>query len=203
MKYNTQLKKNGKYRFIRHALKKRYDRETLLRILSRAETHYAALAAQCGGATPGEWKHLNNTILPTAAVYLGLKDVDPDNAWSAAREALIGLCETGGRVVGAMLRIPGMKGLFMKLLPKMALSMFGRECGFDYENFSADKKSLTMDTLACPYCRYAALLEVEELMPVFCESDFATYGKLPGIRFERTATLGTGGDRCDFRFTRE
>ena len=26
------------------------------------------------------------------------------------------------------------------------------------------------------------------------------YGDLPGIRFERAKTLGTGGDYCDFRF---
>lgn len=200
---NTSLRKNPKYPFIRHALKKRYDRETLGRILSRAEEHYAALAARCDGAIPGEWTHLSNTILPTAAIYKGLLDVDAENALAVTHEALIGLCRTANRVMQVLLRIPGMKGLFMRLLPKMALQMFGRECGFDYDHHLTDKNRLEMDMTFCPYCKYAKLLGCEALMPTFCESDFATYGNLPGIRFARTQTLGTGGDRCDFRFVRE
>ena len=131
---------------------------------------------------------------------MSLQDVD---ALAVTHEALIDLCRTGNRMMQRLLRIPGMKALFMRLLPKMALQMFGRESGFDYTNYSAGKTHLTMDTTACPYCKYARLLDVEALMPTFCESDFATYGGLPGIRFERTTTLGTGGDKCDFRFTRE
>lgn len=200
---NANLRKNAKFPFIRRALAKKYDKAALADILRRAENHYAALSAQCADATPGEWTHLNNTILPTAAIYKALLDVDAPNALAVTHEALIGLCRMGNLMMQVILRIPGMKGLFMRLLPKMALSMFGRACGFDYTNFHADQTHLTMDTLLCPYCKYAALLGVEALMPTFCESDFATYGDLPGIRFERTSTLGTGGNKCDFRFARE
>lgn len=200
---NASLRKNAKYPFIRHALAKRYDKATLAHILTSAEGHYAALAAQYEGATPGEWTHLSNTILPTCATYKALLEADAPNALAVTHEALISLCRMGNRMMQVMLRIPGMKGLFMRLLPKMALDMFGRECGFDYTNFHADKTRLTMDTLVCPYCKYARLLDCEALMPTFCESDFATYGGLPGIRFERTQTLGTGGTMCDFRFVRE
>ena len=199
----TTLRKNTKYPFIRHALAKRYDKAALTDILRRAENHYAALSAQCEGATPGEHFHLDNTILPTAAIYKALLEVDSANALAVTHEALISLCQTGNRMMRLILRVPGMKGLFMRLLPKMALKMFGRESGFDYTNFHADKAHLTMDTTVCPYCKYARLLGVEALMPTFCESDFATYGGLPGIRFERTQTLGTGGSCCDFRFIRE
>ncbi|MBQ8603343.1 MAG: L-2-amino-thiazoline-4-carboxylic acid hydrolase [Oscillospiraceae bacterium] len=37
----------------------------------------------------------------------------------------------------------------------------------------------------------------------FCDSDIYCYGNLPGIKFERTQTLGTGGSCCDFSFTIE
>lgn len=200
---NASLRKNSKYRFIRGALAKKYDKAMTTRILDSAETHYAALAAKCNGATPGEWTHLSGTILPTAAVYKALLDANAANALTVTHDTLIGLCQTGNRVMQVILRIPGMKGLFMRLLPKIALSMFGRECGFDYTNYHADKTHLAMDTTFCPYCKYARLLGCEELMPTFCESDFAAYGNLPGIRFVRTTTLGTGGNKCDFRFTRE
>ena len=200
---NTILRKNAKYPFIRSALAKQYDKAALADILRRAESHYAALSAQCADATPGEWTHLSNTILPTAAIYKALLEADRQNALAVTHGALISLCQTGNRMMRLILRIPGMKGLFMRLLPKMALKMFGRESGFDYTNYHADKTRLTMDTTVCPYCKYAKLLDVEALMPTFCESDFATYGGLPGIRFERTQTLGTGGSCCDFRFIRE
>lgn len=198
----SSLKKHPKSPFIRRALKKRYDKASPADFLAHAEGCYAALTAKCDSATPGEWTHLP-PLLPTAAVYTALLETDPANALAVTHEALISLCRMGNRMMQIILRIPGMKGLFMKLLPDMATSLFGRECGFDYTNFSADGTHLSMDTTLCPYCKYAQLLGIEALMPTFCESDFATYGNLPGIRFTRTQTLGTGGDRCDFRFVRE
>ena len=197
------LRKNAKYPFIRRTLAKKYDKTALAVILDKAEAHYNTLAARCTSATPGEWTHLEGTILPTAAVYKALLDTDAANALAVTHGAIIDLCRTGNRVMQVILRIPGMKALFMRLLPKMALSMFGRECGFDYTGYHADKALLEMDMTVCPYCKYARQLGVEALMPTFCESDFATYGNLPGIRFARTTTLGTGGDKCDFRFIRE
>ena len=147
--------------------------------------------------------HLSDTILPTAAVYKALLETDPDNALAIIHGAIIRLCKKGNLLLRGLLHVPGMKGLFMHLLPKMALGMFGRDCGFDYVHYYADSTRLEMDITRCPYCKHAALLGVEALIPTFCGSDFATYGGLPGIRFERTSTLGTGGDKCDFRFIRE
>lgn len=115
---------------------------------------------------------------------------------------LISLCAIAGKFVNIILRLPGMKSLFMKLLPKMALKMFGKECGFDYEKPIISKTCLQMDMTFCPYCKYTAILGCPELTFVFCESDSATYGNMPGIKFERTQTLGTGGTRCDFKFSR-
>jgi len=197
------FRKNPKYRVIRRALKKSYDRSTLERILFSAEEHYIRLLRQCSYETPGEWMHLSDTILPTAAVYKALLETDPDNALAIIYGAIIRLCKKGNRLLRGLLHVPGMKGLFMHLLPKMALGMFGRDCGFGYAHYYADSTRLEMDITRCPYCKHAALLGVEALIPTFCESDFATYGSLPGIRFERTSTLGTGGDKCDFRFIRE
>ena len=200
---STSLRRNSKYPFIRRALKKRYDKATLARIMMLAEGHYAVLARQCAGASDGEWRHLTGTILPVCAVYKALMNVDAPHARAVTHEAVIGLCRTVNRMLRVILLLPGMADLFMRLLPKLALSLFGRECGFDYENYHADETALTMDVTICPYCHYAMLLGCECLIPTFCESDFATYGDLPGIRFERTATLGTGGKKCDFRFARE
>lgn len=146
--------------------------------------------------------HLENTILPTVSFYKALLEIDNENALRNTTAILIGLCEKGGIALNYILKFPGMKVVFMKFLSKIATKMFGRECGFVYTNFQADGKSLQMDMTMCPYLKYANIFKVTELAPLFCESDFATYGNLSGITFTRTETLGTGGQKCDFRFFR-
>ena len=165
---NTSLRKNAKHRFIRSALAKKYDRAALADILRRAESHYAALAAQCADAAPGEQFHLDNTILPTAAIYKALLETDSEHALAVTHEALIGLCQTGNRAMQIILRIPGMKGLFMGMLPKMALKMFGRDSGFDYTNFSADKTHLAMDTTVCCSPTRSRILKVNRRLSNVC-----------------------------------
>ena len=199
----SKLTKNRKFGFIRKGLVKRYGEEETVKIVGLAEGHYDRCEALCQGASEGEWAHLSGTILPTVAVYKALLEVDADHALQYAHDIMMELCEKGGAMVGKLLKAPGMKSVFMWLLPKMAVKLFGPSCGFAYENYEATKRKLKMDMTACPYCRYAQKLGCPELMPIFCDSDLATYGNLPGIKFERTQTLGTGGTKCDFRFVRE
>lgn len=199
----SKLTANRKFPFIRKALIRRYGEATTTQITTLAERHYETCENLCGQATNGEWQHLEGTILPTVAIYKALREIDPENALPAAHAIMMELCQMGGAIVGRVMKLPGMQALFMWVLPKMADKMFGEACGFRFENYEAGKRLLKMDMTACPYCRYAQKLGCPELMEVFCDSDFATYGNLPGIRFERTQTLGTGGCCCDFKFSRE
>lgn len=203
MMQKSKLTRNRKFGFIRKELTKLYGKETTKQITARAEKHYTDCELLCLNASKGERQHLDGTILPTVALYKALQEIDSENALDIAHKVMMNLCEMAGAVAGKLMKFPGMKPAFMWLLPKMAVNMFGENCGFRYENYEVGKRILKMDMTSCPYCRYAKLLEVPELTYVFCDSDFATYGNLPGIRFERTQTLGTGGSCCDFRFTRE
>ena len=203
MPQNRNLTKNPMYRLIRRELVKLYGEETTGRIIPMAEKHYGECAAICADAPEGEWVHLNNTILPTVSIYRALLEADPENALTSAHAVMMNVCEVGGAFMRGLLKLPGMKSVFMWFLPKLANKMFGSSCGFQFENYEVSKDALKMDMTACPYCRYAVLFGCPELTYVFCDSDFATYGNLPGIEFRRTQTLGTGGKCCDFRFSRE
>lgn len=203
MAKKSELTRNRKFGFIRRELEKLYGEETTKQLIGLAQKHYEACRQLCQTASKGELQHLTGTILPTVAFYKALRELDPENALRNVHTVMICLCEKGGAVAGKLLKLPGMKSVFMWVLPKMAVNMFGESCGFQYENYEASPNLLKMDMTACSYCRYAELFGCPELMPTFCESDFATYGNLPGIRFVRTQTLGTGGSRCDFRFIRE
>ena len=189
-------------RFIRKKLKKKYGKGKTVLILDSAHNHYQECLALCGNVSKGEYSHLKNTILPTTAVYKALLEHDNENAFRNTNDIIIGLCESGQNVLNAFLKLPGMTSDFMMMFPKMAVKMFGKECGFDYTNLSANAKLFQMDMTMCPYIKYAKHFSTEELVPIFCESDSATYGNLSKILFSRTETLGTGGNKCDFRFTR-
>lgn len=192
----------NKLGFIRRRLIKIYGKEKTVIIVELAQKHYQECLALCKDASKGERTHLEDTILPTTVVYKALLEVDSENALKNTNDIIINLCEMGGSILDNMLKIPGMTAVFMKLLPKMALKLFGRECGFDYINFEASSDMMQMDMTMCPYVKYAKRFQVDELMPVFCNSDFATYGNLSKISFRRTETLGTGGSMCDFKFVR-
>jgi len=43
----------------------------------------------------------------------------------------------------------------------------------------------------------------KELTPLFCNTDDWLAAELPSINWERTKTLGRGGDYCDFRWSRK
>ena len=193
------MKKLG---YIRKELIKLYGKEKTNVIIELAQKHYKECLSLCKDASKGEFMHLENTILPTTAFYKALLEVDTENALKNTNAIIIGLCEKGAKVLNSMLKLPSMKSIFMKIIPKMATKMFGRECGFDYENFESNNNILQMDMTMCPYVKYAKRFKVEELTTIFCESDFATYGNLTGIAFKRTQTLGTGGNKCDFKFIR-
>lgn len=203
MKQKSKLTRNRKFSFIRKELVKLYGEDTTKQVTARAEKHYGDCEMLCRDASEGERQHLDGTILPTVAIYKALLETDPENALNSAHTVMMNLCEMGGVVAGKLMKLPGMKSAFMWLLPKMALTMFGESCGFQFQNYEVSKRMLKMDMTACPYCRYAEIFGCPELMNVFCDSDFATYGNLPGIKFERTQTLGTGGSCCDFKFMRE
>lgn len=188
--------------FIRKQLVKLYGKQKTNMIIESARKHYQECMALCEDASKGEFSHLEDTILPTTSVYKALLEFDDDNALKNTNDIIICLCEKGGNVLNHVLKCPGMTSVFMKLMPKMATKMFGKECGFDYSNFVANKKMLQMDMTMCPYVKYAKRFNVEELTTVFCESDFATYGNLSKITFRRTETIGTGGSKCDFKFIR-
>ena len=192
----------NKLGFIRRQLIKIYGKEKTVIIVELAQKHYQECLALCKDASKGERTHLEDTILPTTAVYKALLEVDSEDALKNTNDIIINLCEMGGSILNNVLKIPGMTAVFMKLLPKMALKLFGRECGFDYINFEASGDMMQMDMTMCPYVKYAKRFQVDELMPVFCNSDFATYGNLSKISFRRTETLGTGGSKCDFKFVR-
>ena len=119
-------------------------------------------------------------------------------AFSIVENAAIELTEQLGKKLARMMRLPGMRTLFIRIWDPLVRKVFGPDNGFRNTFYPRRKDEYRMDVLSCPYCRYFMELGCPELTRIYCENDERTYGNLPGIVFERTGTLGKGADRCDF-----
>ena len=157
----------NKLGFIRRRLIKIYGKVKTVIIVELAQKHYQECLALCKDASKGERTHLEDTILPTTAVYKALLEVDSENALKNTNDIIINLCEIGGSILNNMLKIPGMTAVSMKLLPKMALKLFGRECGFDYINFEASSDMMQMNM--CPH------------WPAIMKSCFSSFNRICGF----------------------
>lgn len=188
---------------LRGLLEARYDAETAARIWVSAETHHAALRERYKDAPKGETRHLYGSILPRMAMYRALCERLPQSESMALLDETVRI---SGTKVGTALRritsLPGMHAVFMLLFSKMVKDMFGSKNGFAQTFYEDSSRLLRFDITRCPYCRCCQENGCPELTHTFCDSDVYCYGGMSKIRFERTETLGTGGDRCDFTLTR-
>ena len=164
-----------------------------------ASERLASLLERYSSLPKGVQFHLENKILPAAAIYLTLKEkTGQQEAYRIMEESTYRTAENIGKKLAKLMRVPGMRSLFMKVWDPLTRKMFGEKSGFRNVFYPKTKNEYRMDVTSCPYFRYFSELGCPELTAISCGSDDRVYGNLPGIRFERTTTLGRGGERCDF-----
>lgn len=147
----------------------------------------------------GVHTHTDKRILPAAAIYLTLKDVTgKKEAYRIIEDAAVSGCADIEKKLAKIMKLPGMKSLFVRIWDPMTRKIFGAGNGFSNVFYPKKKDAYRMDILSCPYFKYFTELGCPELTKIFCENDERIYGNLPGLEFIRTGTLGKGADRCDF-----
>ena len=151
------------------------------------------------GSLPKAVKMHTDKIFPAAAVYLTVKDaVGGEKAYHIIENAAVLGCAGVEKKLQKMMKVPGMRSLFVADRDPMTKKLFGPSSGFQNRFYPRKKGEYRMDIVACPYNRYFTELGCPELTRIFCENDERTYGNLPGLQFVRTGTLGKGADCCDF-----
>ena len=156
------------------------------------------------GTLPKGVRTHTDKIFPAAAVYLTVKEeLGEKTAYSVLENASVKLCAEVAPKLTKLMKLPGMRGLFVKLWDPMTRKMFGPENGFRNVFYPRKKGEYRMDVISCPYFRYFTELGCPEITKIFCENDDRIYGCLPGLKFQRTGTLGKGAERCDFRMKKE
>ena len=165
----------------------------------KAEARLEAIMAKYPALPKGVRMHTDNYIFPSAAIYLTVGEMAGwEKAYAVIENAAIKHSTDTGRKIARLLKLPGMKGLFIRIWNPLTRKLFGPDSGFKNVFYPKKKGEYRMDILACPYNKYFTELGCPELTRIFCTNDNRCYGSLPGIEFKRSGTLATGATRCDF-----
>ena len=186
------------YRNIKKDLIKRYGKEQVEQLWEKAGKNWEDLCARYAHLPEKMKQHTDGQMFRMAAVYMALKEAYP--------EAAIEILETGveregkriAKMLSCALHIPGMDYVFLRIFSKMLDSSFNEDAGFQSTKHCISKEEVYFDINQCPYCKYLTEIGCQEIIRFSCEIDEWIYGNLPGLKFERAGTLGTGADKCDF-----
>lgn len=190
------MKKKGRFKA---EIDRRLPKAQSDALWQKATDRLAALLEQYSSLSDGARFHTENKIFPAAAIYLTLKEsIGQSEAYQVMENATFKTADAAAKKLKALLRLPGMRSLFVKMWDPLTRKMFGGKSGFQNVFYPKKKGEYRMDVVSCPYNRYFTELGCPELTKISCGADDHVYGDLPGLKFERTSTLGRGGKRCDF-----
>ena len=193
----TQIMK--KKAAIKAELDRRLPKEQADALWHQAKGKLASIMERYADLPKSMRLHTDMRVFPSAAIYLTAKErIGEKEAFSVIEDAAVALTAVYAKKLAELMRLPGMRGLFIRIWDPMTRKIFGPENGFENRFYPKVKGEYRMDILACPYCRYFTELGCPELTRIFCENDERMYGNLPGLSFERKGTLGKGADHCDF-----
>lgn len=197
MKNADEILKGKK--FIRKEIEKRLDANTSLEVWLLSKKKLEDMLNKYDGLPEGVQVHTHGFIFPIAAIYLSLKAKAPEQAFEIMQYTMKEKSSKFGKSLAKMTYIPGFKKIFLSMWDSMSRKMFGEASGFKNIFYECPKGEFRMDITQCPYNKYLTEAGCPELTKLFCENDIYSYGNIPGLKFTRTKTLGTGGDCCDFK----
>ena len=142
-----------------------------------------------------------HNLYPCLALYEGLQQAGVrqgdalrflDRVWSLR-------AEPKASSIRKMLKIPGLYRLMPRIFRKVTLSQFGEAAGFQARFYDFGSKRCKFDMTKCLYCDLCRKYGCPELVPCFCHTDDVTSGHMhEKLLWNRTKTMGEGGDVCDF-----
>lgn len=180
-----------------------FPKEEAVSLWKTAERFYRRLVSENANIPKEVALHTDKNIFPAIAVYKAVRKNHPQKAMEILENGSAEVSKKSGEMFSKLLKIPGFKSVFMKVFSKGVKTAFGIKAGFSYRFISDTSSRLEFDMLKCPYVNFCKKYGCGEIAHIFCKNDEYAYGNLPGIKFVRTKTIGTGGECCDFKFIRK
>lgn len=193
----------SKYAFAyRQEMEKRFSESEVNALWEKAESRFQKLLTENPEQPKAVIRHTYISIFPAIAIYKAMETEYPGRGMEILEHGAAAVSKKAGAKYAKILKIPGIKGIFMRVFSRGVKKGFGVEAGFSHEFITDSGSELAFNVTKCPYQDYCEKYGCSEIVPVFCKNDEYAYGNLPGIQFIRTQTLGTGGSCCDFRLER-
>lgn len=197
-----ELLKAKKYDPLLATLTDRFGTDEAVETWLDAEQQLEGFLATTQELSDGEKLHAEGFIYPMCALFLAIAErCGRTDAEQICTDFMREMALGKGELLQKLLRIPGMRRVFMKVFGVMGARLFGENAGFEQRMYDCTSSHLRMDITACPYLRHCVVAGAPEIAPLFCTNDEYCYGNLPGIAFRRTGTLARGAERCDFELT--
>ena len=111
-----------------------------------ATVKLASLLTRYGDLPKGVHMHTDSRILPSAAIYLTVKEaIGPERAYRVIEDAAIRGCAEIEKKLQKLMRLPGMQSLFVKAWDPMTKKLFGAGNGFQNVFYPKKKGEYRMD----------------------------------------------------------
>lgn len=148
--------------------------------------------------------HLKQAILPAIAVHAVLTShgFDRDDSAERIRSSVLNRAQSAAVLFQTLGKIPFFFGL-MRIMVKKGIQLNFGESGWDFVWKRDDADAIEWDCRSCFYADVFQKYAMPELTEIFCAADDVMYGKIPGIRWGRTRTIGKGDPICDFSLYKE
>ena len=152
---SSQKIMNKKARF-KAEIDSRLPKEQSDALWQKATDRLATLLTQYASLPEGVRFHTENKIFPAAAIYLTLKEsIGQDDAYRVIEDATFKTADAAAKKLSALLRLPGMRSLFVKAWDPLTRKMFGENSGL--KTFSIRRKKASTGWTWCP-ARTTAIL---------------------------------------------
>ena len=147
------MKKKGRFKA---EIDRRLPKAQSDALWQKATDRLASLLVQYTSLSDGVRFHTENKIFPAAAIYLTLKEsIGQDDAYRVIEDATFKTADAAAKKLSALLRLPGMRSLFVKAWDPLTRKMFGENSGF--QNVFYPKKRASTGWTWCP-ARTTAIL---------------------------------------------
>ncbi|MDO9087681.1 MAG: L-2-amino-thiazoline-4-carboxylic acid hydrolase [Anaerolineaceae bacterium] len=182
----------------------KYGLELSDEILFETENTYLLLIKNDTWKDNPNKNRLINMIFPILAVYLVMinNHLTQENALADVevlmRETFFSTQLSGIRFLNRILANP-----FPMIKPALRLMMRFSDSPTGQEIMQDDKNCFAIHVYQCFIHDTLKKLNAPELTPVFCATDDWLSEAMPKIQWQRSQTLGRGGEMCDFCWCRK
>jgi hypothetical protein len=186
-----------------HSLSRLYDDQKATALISSAQTYYDGYWSQyLAEANRANRITLKSRVLPGLSIYKAtLGDNDNQQRVLVEMDALFRAAFFTKRMQGIRL-LNYLSDPFSIVKPILKMMTKDEYLPGSQEIIEDSKDCFALNVYRCFILDTLEKHQAKELTALYCNSDDWLAEVLPKISWERTKTLGRGGDCCDFRWCR-